>query len=115
LEWIHPEIPVAHPLMDGSAAAVHRSLEETVNGLGEDGQAYGRLLEPLVAQADDLLAEILAPVHVPQHPWILLRFGLAGVRSARRLAHKRFRTERARGMLAGMAAHSVLPLEHLIT
>ena len=115
LEWIHPEFPLVHPLLDGSAAVVERSLSATAAGLGPDGEAYGRLLEPLVRQADRLLPQILAPLHLPQDPWPLVQFGARGVRSARGLAQRYFRGDAARGMFAGMAAHSVLPLHRMLT
>src|SRR5229473_2195758 len=47
LEWAHPEIPLAHPLDDGSAVALHRSVERTADGLGLDAAAYRRLVGPL--------------------------------------------------------------------
>jgi phytoene dehydrogenase-like protein len=113
LEWIHPPIPAAHPLDDGRVVILARSIEETVAGLGEDGPAYTRLMRPFVERLPALLDEILAPVHVPRHPLLLARFGRRAIRPATSLARALFRTSAARALFAGIAAHSVLPLESI--
>ncbi len=115
LEWIQPSAPVAHPLDDGTAVMMERSVEETARGLGADAAAYRRLMGPMVAGWDALLPDLLAPLHVPRHPLAMGRFGLAALRSARGLAEARFRGERARALFAGLAGHSVLPLESAAT
>lgn len=115
LEWIHPEVPLAHPLLDGTAAVVHRSLEETVRGFDTDGDAYRRVIGPLVDGADEILGQVLSPFQLPRHPLWLLRFGRHGIGSARGFATKHFDQERVQGMFAGMAAHAVLPLERWFT
>jgi phytoene dehydrogenase-like protein len=109
LDLVHPDAPFAHPLDDGTAVVCERSVEETARGLGSDGDAYQRLLAPLVDGSDELFGEILAPLRPPRHPLALARFGLRGVRSAVGLA-SRFETERARALLAGCCAHSMLSL-----
>src|SRR3954471_690293 len=77
LEWIQPPVAVAHPLDDGSAAALYPSLDDTCAGLGEDGSAYRRLMQPLVAKWAALTREFLQPMlHLPRHPLLLARFGL---------------------------------------
>jgi phytoene dehydrogenase-like protein len=111
LEWIHPELPLAHPLDDGSAAVIERSIDATAARLGPDGGAYRRLFEPLARGWDGLDADVLAPLHVPRHPLRMARFGLLALRSARGLAEARFAREPARALFAGIAAHSILPLE----
>jgi phytoene dehydrogenase-like protein len=112
LDLIEPPAAVAHPLDDGTAAIARRSLADTAAGLGSDGDAYRRLLEPLVAAWDELEGELLKPIaHIPRHPLALTRFGLAALRPAKRLAETRFETEAARALFAGAAAHSFLPLE----
>jgi phytoene dehydrogenase-like protein len=115
LEWIHPPAPVAHPLDDGTAVVVERSVDETAAGLGPDAAAYRRLMGPLAAEWDALAPELLAPLHVPRRPLILARFGLKAIRSASSLAKARFRGERARAVFAGIAGHSILPLERTAT
>ena len=109
IEVVHPPLPFAHPLPDGSAAICHRSLAATAAGLGRDGKAYARLMEPLVNSADAIVSEVLGPVRVPHHPIALARFGLGAIRSAEGLA-RRFGDDPARALIAGVAAHSMLPL-----
>lgn len=115
LEWCYPPASLAQPFDDGTAAVAYRSLEETVQNLGEDGPRYRKLFEPLVKHADAILSETLGPLRPPKHPWVMMRFGLRAVYSAKTLANRWFRTERAKGLFAGMAAHAVLPLEKPLT
>ena len=110
LELIHPGAPLAHPLDGGSAVLLERSVEETAGGLGPDGDAYRRLFGPLVRSSDDLMREILGPLRPPRHPLLMARFGSSALRSASGLARSRFEGERARALLAGCAAHSMLSL-----
>jgi phytoene dehydrogenase-like protein len=113
LDWVFPPAALAHPFDDGSAALLYPSLEQTVAGLGEDGAAYQRLMGSLVPRWQDLLADVFAPLHFPRHPFLMARFGLSAIRSARGLARSAFKSERARALFAGLAAHSMLPLENL--
>ena len=110
LELVHPDAPLAHPLDDGSAVMLERSVKETAQGLGVDAQAYRRLFDPLVRSADELMQEILGPLRPPRHPLVLARFGASALRSATGLARSRFQGERARALLAGCCAHSMLSL-----
>jgi phytoene dehydrogenase-like protein len=112
LKWIQPPAVVAHPFDDGTAVTLERSVEATAAQLGSDEQAYRKLMAPLVAGWNGLDVDLLGPVRVPRHPWNLARFGLLGIQPARRLAESRFEGERAKGLFAGLAAHSMLPLEH---
>lgn len=111
LEWIHPPLPLAHPLDGGSAVALHRSVEETARGLGSDAAAYTRLVAPFVRRWADFAGHVLdSPLRPPRAPFLMARFGLLGMRSAEGLA-RAFRTPEARALLAGNAAHSALPLD----
>ena len=111
LEWRYSPAAVAHPLDDGTAATLEQSLDATVHGLGDDGDAWRRFMLPFTSHAPKLFEEILRPIRLlPRHPLLLARFGLEGIRSATGVA-KRFRTARARALWAGCAAHSFLPLE----
>ena len=110
LELAHPAAPLAHPLDDGSAVMLERSVEETARGLGPDESAYRRLFGPLVRDARALFGDVFAPLRPPRHPVLLSRFGLSGVRSAAGLARARFDGERARALFAGCCAHSMLSL-----
>jgi phytoene dehydrogenase-like protein len=112
LELIHPPAPLAHPLDDGRAVVLDRSLQAAVEALGEDGDAYRRLIGPTVDDWPLLAPAFLGPIlRVPRHPLALGRFSLRGLRPAASLASSVFAGERARALFAGAAAHSVLPLE----
>ena len=115
LEWVHPGAPLAHPFDDGSAAVLYRSLDQTVDSLGRDGKNWKSLFEDFVARWDDLLDDALAPIRIPKHPLLFARLGKQSFRSARALTHAYFRTERARALFAGIAAHATMPLEKLMT
>lgn len=115
LQWAFPPAALAHPLDDGSAAVLHSSLKETADTLGSDGKNYQKLMEPFVARCQELVQDILAPPRLPRHPLLFARFGRQAIRSAVGLANARFKTERARALFAGLAAHSMLPLEFLST
>jgi phytoene dehydrogenase-like protein len=111
LEWRYPPAAIAHPFDDGTAATLEQSLETTAQHLGIDRDAYRRFMGPFARHAMELFDEILRPIRlVPRHPLLLARFGLAGLRSAESIA-QRFRTTHARGLFAGCAAHSFLPLD----
>lgn len=111
LEWVHAPYPVAHPLDDGSAVLLRRSVYATADGLGADAAAYRRLMMPLVADWDKIAAGALGPLRLPRNPIAMARFGMRALRSARGLAESAFRGERARALFAGTAAHAILPLE----
>ena len=112
LEWIHPETPLAHPLDDGSAVVLERSIDATAGNLGPDGEAWRALVEPLARAWPGLRHDVLAPpLRLPRHPLWMARFGLIALRPARALAEALFRGTRARALFAGLAAHAVLPLE----
>ena len=112
LVWLRPRASVAHPLDDGPAVMLSRSLERTGAGLGRDARAWARLVAPLLDDPHGLLADVMAPLRIPAHPVAFLRFGLRAAFSANRLARLCFRDARARALFAGCAAHSVLPLTH---
>ena len=110
LEWIHPPAMLAHPMDDGPATVVERSLADTAAGLGSDGGAYRRLIGS-VFDAWPLIEEsILGPPRLPRHPLAMARFGWNALQSANRLA-RRFAGAPARALLAGIAAHGMVPLE----
>jgi phytoene dehydrogenase-like protein len=115
LEWVHSPAPLAHPLDDGSAAVLERSVEQTAHHLGADGPAWQKLLAPLVRDADRLFLNTLGPFRPPTAPLTMARFGLRALRSARGLCDAWFRGVQARALFAGIAAHSILPLEKPMT
>jgi phytoene dehydrogenase-like protein len=115
VEWVHPPAPLAHPLDDGRVAVLHRSVDETAEGLAGDAREYRKLMKPLVSQGPNLIRELLGRYRLPRHPFALARFGLPGLRPAISLARERFKGESARALLAGMSAHSIQPLDRPAT
>jgi phytoene dehydrogenase-like protein len=115
LELVQPGTALAHPLEDGSAGVLERSLEATAGSLGEDGAAWQRLLGPLARHGTELADAVLDPLRLPRHPFALARFGLEGIRGVEGLASSRFDGQRARGLLGGIGAHAMLPLDRATT
>ncbi|HKY06164.1 MAG TPA: NAD(P)/FAD-dependent oxidoreductase, partial [Blastocatellia bacterium] len=115
VEWVYPEAALAHPLDDGAAALLYKSLKATGETLGADAQAYEDLMGPLVKRFDKLTGGILQPIRFPRHPLVMLRFGLSALCSAAGLARLRFKGHKAKALFAGCAAHSIVPLERLGT
>jgi phytoene dehydrogenase-like protein len=115
LEWIQPEIPLAHPFEDGSALFLHRSLSITAEALGADGKAYRRLLQPFVENDQRLFADILKPLGLPASPFLLARFAFHALRSLQDLVESNFSGDRTKALFAGLAAHAMIPLEQTAT
>jgi phytoene dehydrogenase-like protein len=112
LEWIHSPATLAHPLDDGTAVILPRDLPEAASALGEDGPAWRNLIQPLARNWPALAEDILRPIPaLPRHPLLLARFGLNAILPATTLARRHFRTETARALFAGLAAHSFLSLD----
>ncbi len=113
LRWIFQPLALAHPFDDGTAAVLSQDIDETGESFGEpaDGQAWTRLFSPLSSAWWQLAAEFLGPLRFPRHPLLMARFGLIALQPADRLARRRFRGFRARGLIAGIAGHAFLPLE----
>ena len=115
VEFVHPPAPLAHPLDDGTAAVLERSVDATADMLGADGPAYRKLMGPIVARWEELAPDLLGPLRVPRHPLLLGRFGLLAIRSARALAESSFLGQPAKALFGGNAAHSIVPLEYAAT
>ena len=111
LRWIQPDLPLAHPFDDGTALALQQSLDCTMQGLGEDGKRYGRLVSPLVNNWDKLADEFLGPLRLPRHPITMTQFGLRALWPAQLLAKTLFSSEKAQALFAGLAAHAMMPLQ----
>jgi phytoene dehydrogenase-like protein len=112
VEWIHSPAPLAHPLDDGTAVILDRDLNEAARALGEDGNAWKKLMRPFADRWLEFAPEILSPlIRIPRHPFLLAKFGLQALPSAKFLANRLFKTERAKALFAGLAAHSFLALE----
>jgi phytoene dehydrogenase-like protein len=112
LEWIQPDIPLAHPLDDGTAACLYRDVDFTAEQLPGDSRAYRRLMKPLACNWEKLADEFLQPMlHLPRHPMALAQFGIPALWPASSLAKILFKHDPARALFGGIAAHSFLPLE----
>ena len=115
LEWIYSPAPLAHPLDDGTAIVLEHNLDEAANALGPDGKSWRNLVQPFVKQWDEFAPEVLRPVpKVPKHPFLMARFGMTAFLSAKAVA-SRFRSERTRALFAGLAAHSFLALDEMLS
>jgi len=114
LHWIYPPASVAHPLDGEPAVLLRKSVDETVSQFEVDSASYRRLVGPFLRDGEELFEDVLAPLRIPNHPLRMLQFGLRGVHSAVSVA-RRFQGDRARALLAGCAAHSILPLDWSFT
>ena len=115
LHWIYPPASVAHPLDDQPAVLLRRSVADTAIGLREDRRRYELLFTPFLRDPHGLLADLLGPLRKPKHPIRFARFAIPGLLPATFALRAGFRGVRARALLAGCAAHSVLPLEEPLT
>jgi phytoene dehydrogenase-like protein len=116
LEWIHSDVPLAHPLDGGRAAVLRRSVEDTAGEFGADAKAYRRLFGPYVEAGFDLTDGLLSPLSVPpKHPITLARYGAVGILPAHTVARRGFDTDEARALFAGLAGHSILSLRAPVT
>lgn len=116
LKWIHSPAPLAHPFDDGSAVTLERNLWDAESWLGDDRKAWRDLMLPFVEKWTELVPEVLRPLPAfPRHPWLMARFGINAIVSARTLAFGLFRHEPARALFAGLAAHSFLSLDQTLS
>ncbi|MDV9170541.1 NAD(P)/FAD-dependent oxidoreductase [Streptomyces sp. W16] len=117
LEWLHAELPMAHPFTDGSAAVLSRSVAETAASFGpRDAGTYRRLVEPFLPKWDTLVRDFMSlpSTALPRDPVTLARFGLAGLPPSTWLT-SRFRDERAKTLFAGLVGHVMAPLNGFAT
>jgi phytoene dehydrogenase-like protein len=116
LEWVHGDVPLAHPLDDGTAVTIERNFEVNDSALGADGKNWRRLVAPAALHWRQFAADILAPpLHVPHHPLRMARFGLSALQSAQSLVRGNFSNSRTQAIFAGLAAHSFLSLDRPLT
>jgi len=111
LEWVHPPAPLAHPFDDGPAVILERSVEETADALGPDAKAYRRLMRGISTDVERIITTLLGKPNLIRHPMALSSSALRASRPARAFAESYFQSEKAKGLFAGNAAHSFLPME----
>src|SRR5262249_6326163 len=115
LEWIQPDVMVAHPLDDGSAGALLRTVDDTAAAMGVDGARFAGVFGGLSRRWPKVEDSVLGPLtQPPRHPLAMGMFGMRALPPATMFA-KRFRNAETRGLLAGLAAHAFLPLERPLT
>jgi phytoene dehydrogenase-like protein len=114
LSYIQPDISAAHPLDNDTAAILTNSIEETAGYLEADEEHYKKLINPIVSDFDQLLPDLLGPLRIPKHPFSFAKFGLNAIQPSSWLSAK-FKTQKAKALWAGMAAHSIQPLSNFST
>jgi phytoene dehydrogenase-like protein len=114
LEFIYPSLAAAHPFDDGTAAVLAKSVDETTRLMGADARAYIQLLVPVIQSWPAIADDALSPLRIPKHPLLMAQFGKTAMQSALSVA-KRFKEKEARGLWAGLAAHSIQPLSNAAT
>ncbi len=110
LRWVYPEAALAHPFDDGAAILITRSLSDTSAQFAADGPKVRSLFRPFVERWDDLSSDILRPARLPRHPLLVARFSREAAFPAASVAVRKFKTQKARAVFAGLAAHSMMPL-----
>ena len=112
LEWVHAPAPLAHPFDDGTAITLERNLDDAALMLEADGKRWRHLFGPFAEHWDQIARGVLGPVlRFPTHPFLMARFAAFSFMSAQFFAMRFLQTPRARALFAGIAAHSVLPLD----
>ena len=116
LAWQYPQSQLAHPLDDGTAAVLERSLSDTAATLGPDGETWIKWMRPFVDRWDEFKHTLFAPVtRPPKSPLLLARFGLHALRPAFDFAEEEFEGPHAKALFAGCAAHSFGRLDSPLT
>jgi phytoene dehydrogenase-like protein len=115
VRWVFPPGEVAHPLDNEPAVLLERSVEATAARLGVDEKAYVRLMWPLVSQWELLMEQFLGPLSLPKKPLLAARLAVPSLLPASVVARTLFRGQAARAVFAGMAGHSMLPMDRLVT
>ena len=122
LRWIHPPACLAHPLPDGSAVALYRDLDRTVESLDAihagDGERWRTFAAPYIEHFDALRSMMLGgfpPVRGPARltlgigPRRMIDFARLLFSSAQAFGERLFQDERSRAWLYGSAMHSDVP------
>jgi len=114
LAFTHASYPAAHPLDNGEAVVLHTSMDETAADLGVDARFYKKLIKPIVERWESLALDTMGPLRFPDHPLDLASFGFKALKPASWTAAQ-FKTEKAKALWAGMAAHGIQPLSNWAT
>ncbi len=115
MEWVHPTIPLAHPLGSGRAGVISRDVDATADRFGADARHYKRILGPLVQAADAVMEDFLGPMTlVPDNPGSFVKLATRGALPASIIASG-FSSDEARGVFAGLAAHAIAPFSSPLT
>lgn len=115
LNWIQPELSLAHPLDGGRAVVLAASVDATAEQFPRSADAYRRIIAPLAAGTRSLLRDLLRPLRLPRRPILAARFGLYGTRSAKWFAEDVLADDESRALFGGMACHSMMALEKPMT
>ncbi len=115
LEYIYPDYAVAHPFDNGTAAILETSISNTASALDTDEKNYSKLFTRLVNEWSLISSDVLGPLRFPHHPLAMINFGMKALLSAETLSRKYFQGEKAKGLFAGMAAHSTLPFSKTVS
>jgi phytoene dehydrogenase-like protein len=115
LHWVFSPVEVAHPLDDGTAVLFWRSIDKTAQNMGQDAAAYRLVMGPHLANWKFLIDQFLGPIRFPTRPLAFAWLGVQALLPASTLLRIAFRGERARAAMAGMGAHSMMPLDWAAT
>ncbi len=116
LEWVNSPASLAHPFDDGPPAMLEGTVNETAATLGDAGPAYRRLIGPMVDRWEEMIGDVLSPIWIPRHPFVMARFGLNALRSAQGIATRTLGGDaRAGALFAASAGHCSLPLDMWVT
>jgi phytoene dehydrogenase-like protein len=115
LQYLEPKYAVAHPFDDGSAIAIQSSIEMTAAQFGKDANNYKRIFSSLVNEWPSIRSAFVGPLHVSTYSNAKAKFAYYALSSSVHFAKHQFSTDAAQSVFAGMAAHSMLPLNKLTT
>jgi phytoene dehydrogenase-like protein len=115
LQYLEPKYAVAHPFDDGSAIAIQSSIEMTAAQFGKDANNYKRIFSSLVNEWPSIRSAFVGPLHVSTYSNAKAKFAYYALSSGVHFAKHQFSTDAAQSVFAGMAAHSMLPLNKLTT
>lgn len=111
LKYLQPKYAIAHPFDDGSSVAIESSITETAAQFAKDADNYKRIFSPIVKEWPSIRSAFVSPFHLSAYSKAKARFASYAITSAKYFAKHQFNTLQARALFAGMAAHSMLPLD----